>query len=184
MEVSAKNKRRKLSVFDFNTTVGGHRPLLMSKKEYSGMMEHWREVNDDPRLYKAYNDKYKIFQFAWKQKAIGGEYPDFIYPDFNYGYNAMICNLNIFPEFRRKISDKNEKETYCVMMRFDSADDDIMYCFVACFQEFNDGLSFMKVVMETFERLFKPAYKENKSISAATYETMKEMFLSNNGYVN
>jgi len=182
-------KGQKLDITDITTNRDDYskRDNAPKKKDYSGALLQWRKV-DNGEKYKGTDVDRLHYQFAWKQKQISGVdlttgKKVVIYPDFNYGGNAMICNLKLFPVFEAKNNDKYPK--YRVALRFESLDDDIMYDADEYFRTMDEVHNFMKDFMKDFKESFIKVYKSkptNNMIFNATLPVAQKYFKNMDNY--
>lgn len=81
----------------------------------------------------------------------------------------MACNLCLDRHWKK--SDK-----WSLSLYFPSYDDDIMYRCESEFNSYEEGLSKMNLVKIEFEKAFRKAYRNRKSIKDATIGVMSELF--------
>jgi len=152
----------------------GVRKNNIKKSDYSGIMNHWRKI-ESPFSMKR-DEKALFYQFVWTQhpikknsKGYKGDESWIDYPDFNYDHNIMACNLCLDRHWKK--SDK-----WSLSLYFPSYDDDIMYRCESEFNSYEEGLSKMNLVKIEFEKAFRKAYRNRKSIKDTTIGVMSELF--------
>lgn len=167
-------KGQKLNTYDFgDKSVSSDSNI--PKKDYAGSLLHWRRVYPEHIVKR---EDSMMYQFAWIQKKVSKPDSDYPtdkyknykdYPDFNYGTNAMACNLTLGPSW-------DKKGKFAVHIYFDSADDDIMYEGWKIFDSLEEGKRHVEIVKKEFIKAFMPAYKSKSRIYDATLPIMETLF--------
>lgn len=185
-------KGQKLDITDITTNRKDYskRDNSPKKKEYSGALLQWRRVDNGDK-YKGTDVDRIHYQFAWKQNQMRGvnlstgeKWID--YPDFNYGGNAMICNLYLFPTPAYLLRQAYKSQyKHRVALRFESLDDDIMYEADEYFKTIEECKTFMQAFMKDFKEAFLRAYRSKPSynmIFNATLPVAKKYFKNMDNY--